>query len=268
MTNRELGPASKSDRSPPVNQQVDFRIGNVLRHTRLVCARNFFNLAVIAGIAVVPGFIVPARDGYAPVNLGLPTWATISIYVASILLGQSIMCFVAFRSMRGRRVSLTEGLKVGLRRSLPLVGITLFIFVILGFLQSHSESNRSTVIAAILLLPIWLMAMPVCVIEGLGPLRSLGRGWALTKDHRWKMLALVLLAIVAGAGLLMMMRFLVRAILQFGPPGFVGPVARIDAQVWTALWLAFFAVLLAVSYHGLRSARGGNEADRLVEVFE
>ena len=249
-----------------MKQPTDFRIGSVLKRTRLVFAWNFFNLAGIAGIAVVPGFIVPARDGYAPVDLGLPRWAAISIYVTSILLGQSIMCFVAFQRMRGRPISLSEGLKVGLHRSLPLVGITVFILVILGILQSLSDSYLAAAIAGVILLPIWLMAMPVCVIEGLGPLRSFGRSRVLTKGHRGKML--VLLAIVAGAGLLAMMRFLVPAILSFGPSEIVGPVARISALTWTALWMAFFAVLLAVSYHELRAARGGNEADQLVEVFE
>jgi hypothetical protein len=263
MTDRELGLASKPERSPPVKQPTDFSIGSVLKRTRLVFARNFFDLAGIAGIAVVPGLIVPARDGYAPVNLGLPTWAATSMYVASILLGQSIMCFVAFQRMRGRPISLSEGLKVGLHRSLPLVGITLFILVILGILQSRSDSYLAAVIAGVILLSIWSMALPVCAIEGLGPLRSFGRSRALTKGHRWKMLVLVLLAIVAGAGLLTTMRFLVRAILSFGPPEIVGPVARINMMTWTALWTAFFAVLLAVSYHELRAA-----ADRLVEVFE
>jgi hypothetical protein len=238
---------------------TDFRIGSVLRRTRFVFARNFFNLAGIAGIALVPsGFIVPARDGCAPVNLGLPTGAAISIYVASILFGHSIMCFVAFQRMRGRPTSLSGGLTVGLHRSLPPVGITLFILVILGILQSLSGSYLAAAIAGVILLPIWLIALPVCVIEGLGPLRSFGRSRALTKGHRWKML--VLLTMVAGAGLLTTMRFLVRAILSFGPPEIVGPIARIDTLTWTALWTAFFAVLLAVSYHELRAAKEGNES--------
>jgi hypothetical protein len=145
---------------------------------------------------------------------------------------------------------------------------TLFILVILGILQSLSDSYLATAIAGVILLLILLMAMPVCVIEGLGPLRSFGRSRALTKGHRRKMLLLVLLAIVAGAGLLTTMRSLVRTILSSAPPEIVGPVARIDAQTWTALWLAFFAVLLAASYHELRAAEEGNEADRLAEVFE
>jgi hypothetical protein len=264
MSDRELGPASKPDRSPPVKQPTDFRIISVLKRTRLVFARNFFNLAGIAGISVVPVFFVPARDGYVPVNLGLPTRAAASICVVSILLSQSIMCFVAFQRMCGQ--PMREGLKVGLHRSLPLVGITLSILLILGILLSLSDAGLAA--AGAILLPVWSMPMTVCVIEGLGPLRGFGRSRELTKGHRWKMLALVLLAIVAVVALLTMMGFLVRAILSFGPPSFVGPVARINALTWMAVWSAFVAVLLTVSYHELRAAKGGNEADRLVEVFE
>jgi hypothetical protein len=252
-----------SDKGPQVKQPTDFRIGSVFKRTGSVFARNFFDLAGIAGIAVLPGLIVPARDGYAPVNLGLPTWAGISIYVTSILLGQSIMCFVAFQRMRGRPISLSEGIKAALRRSLLLVGITLFILVIVGILQSRSESYLAGLIAGVIFLSIWVLALPVCVNEGLGPLRSFGRSWALSKGHRGKMLVLVLLAIGAALVLLPMMGFLVRAILSFGPSEIIGPVARINLLTWTALWTTFFAILLAVSYHELRAA-----ADRLVEVFE
>ena len=111
---------------------ADFRIGRVLRRSRLVFARNFFQLAGIAAIAVIPGLIVPATDGYAPINLGLPTWAPISLYAAGVLLGQSIMCFLAFERMRGRPTSFREGLMVGLHRSLPLVGMSFLLLASLN----------------------------------------------------------------------------------------------------------------------------------------
>src|SRR5262249_11316469 len=203
------------------------------------------------------------RDGYAPINLGLPTWAAMSVYVTSILLGQSIMCFVVFQRIRERPISLSEGIKAALHRSLLLVGMTLFILVMIGILQSRSESYGAGLIAGVMFLSIWVMALPACVIEGLGPLHSFGRSWAPSKGHRGKMLVLVLLAIGAALVLLPTMGFLARVILSFGPFEIIGPVARINMMTWTALWTTFFATLLAVSYHELRAA-----ADRLVEVFE
>jgi hypothetical protein len=52
--------------------------------------------------------------------------------------------------------SLREGLKVGLQRALPLVGISLFILVLFGTLRSLPDAA----IAGIILLPGWVMAMP------------------------------------------------------------------------------------------------------------
>src|SRR5262245_35547835 len=103
------------------------------------------------------------------------------MYAASILFGQSIMCFVAFQRMCGRPISLSAGFKVGLRRSLPLVGTTLVIIVILGILQSSSDSYLGGLMAGIILLFICSTALPVCAIEGLGLRRSFGGSWELTK---------------------------------------------------------------------------------------
>src|SRR5262249_4863143 len=157
-------------------------------------------------------------------------------YVTSILLGQSIMCFVAFQRMRGRPISLSEGLTAALHRSWLLVGIAFLILFTIGILQSRSESYVAGVFAGVIFLLIWVMALPVCVIEGLDPLRSFGRSWALSKGRRGKMLVLLLLAFAALLGSLGTMRSLVRAILSFGPSGLIGPIARIDQLTWTALW--------------------------------
>src|SRR5262249_7941484 len=106
-----IGTCVQAGAHSSVKQPTDFRVGSVLKRTSLMFARNFFDLAGIAGIAVVPALIVPARDGYAPINLGLPAWAAISVYATSILLGQSIMCFVVFQRIRERPISLRECIK-------------------------------------------------------------------------------------------------------------------------------------------------------------
>jgi hypothetical protein len=257
MTDRELELAPEFEPGPHVERGIDFRIASVLKRTCRVFGRNFFELAAFALIAIAPVLVVPAaQDGYAPVDLGLSTRMGGYLLATSALLGHSIICFIAFQRMGGRPVGLGEDLKIGLRRSLPLVGIALVIMSILG-------------IPALILLPIWSMVMPVCVIEGVGPLRGLSRSVALTKGYRGKMLALLFLAIALGAGLLPTMRFISGVIIRsFGPPEIVGSVVRVDALTWTALWLAFFAVLLAVSYHDLRAAHGGNQPDGIAEIFE
>jgi hypothetical protein len=250
---------------PVVKPLTDLKIGGILRRTSLVFAQSFFPLAGIAGIAFLFGFVVPSqRDGYAPVDLGLPMTVANSIFLTCILLGQSAMCVVAFQHLRGQRIGLGEALNIGLRRSLPLVGIVLISLVILKLLLSLSVA----VTVGIVLLPMWSMVMPICVIERLDPLRSFSRGQALTKGHRGKMLGLILLVIVAGMALLTTVPLLVRTILLLGPHALVGPVARLNGLTWMALWTVFFAVLLAVCYHELRADEGRIKPGQIVEVFE
>ena len=59
------------------------------------------------------------------------------------------------------------------------------------------------VIPALILYVMWFVAIPVCVVEQLGPFRSLGRSRQLTKGHRWKILGLLLVilipALIVGA---------------------------------------------------------------------
>jgi hypothetical protein len=45
---------------------------------------------------------------------------------------------------------------------------------------------------------MWMVALPACVVEGLGPIKSLGRSANLTKGHRWKILGIFLVLNVVG----------------------------------------------------------------------
>ena len=122
-------------------------------------------------------------------------------------------------------------------------------------------------ITGTILLTMFSVMMPVCVIESLGPIRSLQRTIVLTRGYRWKGLLVVFLVIVFGAGFITTMRSLMSAILASSPPEIAGRVSRINA-IWVALWLAFFAVFLATSYRELRAAKQGNESDQIAGVFE
>jgi hypothetical protein len=268
-------------------QEGDFRIGGVLKQTCSVFAGNFLKFTAIAVTSVVPTLTFPARDGYAPVDLGLSMRAAGVICLASFLLGESIMFVSAIQVLQGRSIRLSDSFKLGLRRFPSLAGIGLFIFLILIFVfatflfilatlqglsdTSSAADNPSAALALSLafvtLLTVFSVAMPICVIEGLGPLRSLRRGVTLTKGHRWKVLLLVFLVIVIGAGFMAMMRILMSTLLASSPPEIVGRVSRINA-IWVALWLAFFAVALATSYHELRAAEGGNKRDQIAAVFQ
>jgi len=276
-----------SDPNVALTGPTGFRVGSVIKKTCLVFAGNFPKFAGIAVTSAVPTLTFPAPDGYAPIDLGLSTRMAGLVSLASFLLGQSIIIVGAIEVLHQRPIRLSDILKVGLRRFPPLAGIAAFFLLILvlvlatfffllatfrGMADALSALERPSAglilpITGTILLTMFSVMMPVCVIESLGPIRSLQRTIVLTRGYRWKGLLVVFLVIVFGAGFITTMRSLMNAILASSPPEIAGRVSRINA-IWVALWLAFFAVFLATSYRELRAAKQGNESDQIAGVFE
>jgi hypothetical protein len=114
---------------------------------------------------------------------------------------------------------------------------------------------------------------PVCVVERVGPFRSLGRSRQLTKGHRWRILGLVLL--IAIPGLIVGAIVGVVTLFTLGPSGFLTLDAALTSSldklvglVWKATWGAFFAAAIAVTYHDLRVAKEGLTTEQIAAVFE
>jgi hypothetical protein len=195
----------------------DFRLGNVLSRTWSVYSRNFVTFMVIIGIANLPSLLIPQPAVGTPANpaasLSLTFFALLFLTIVLSALGQAMVLYGAFQAMRGRPVNLADCVKAGLSRFLPIIGLTVCIVVGLIF------AAILLVFPAIMLSMMWFVATPVCVVEQLGPLRSLGRSRELTKGHRWRIFGLVLLVLIPA--------FIVGAIVgvvtlvTMGPSGFV-----------------------------------------------
>ena len=104
------------------------------------------------------------------------------------------------------------------------------------------------------------VAMPVCIVERLGPVKSLGRSSMLTKGHRWKVFGLwlvIMLVTAVGAGML-------------GGIGYAtGPiVGGLLKLIWGALAGAFNAIMVVVAYHDLRVVKEGVDTDHIASVFD
>ena len=277
---------------PPALAPDDFRIGHVLSLSWSVFSRNFLKFGLISGVAALPRLMF-ARA--APVNVANPfaNWKNLAIAFALLmllsLLGQAIVLHAATQHMRRKPVSLLDSVKVALARFLPLLGIGLLVtlaFAGVVLLAIASVSVLATIPGArpTVLIPLaiigwsvpflflfimWSVAVPACVIERLGPFRSLRRSRALTKGHRWKLLALLLVGLVGGllssltAGVL-----LGTTIAAVGPgsPWTIG--IQIIGRIWNAFWTAIFMVLIAVTHRDLRVAKEGLDTDQVATVFE
>jgi hypothetical protein len=170
-------------------------------------------------------------------------------------LAVAINLHAAFQSMRGRPVSLGESVAGGLSRFLPLVGV-MILFTLgatLGFLL--------LIVPGVILMVMWYVAVPACVLEKTGPVRSLGRSRELTKGYRWKVFGLILLVYV-----LSILGNAFGALLANTAAGMWG--AAIAQLIWQGIAAGFGSVLIAVVYYYLRVAKEGVDVDQIAAVFD
>jgi hypothetical protein len=245
--------------------ESDFRAGRVFSRTFSVLSRNLLPFCIVTAIASLPNFLfftlrevgagpvkfMAADPGTAAATLGLGVIMTVVLSALS----QAIVLYAAFEDMRGQPVNLLESTKIGLRRIFPVVAVALAT----TFLASLAAV--ALVFPAFIVFTMLAVATPACVVERLGPIKSMGRSARLTKGHRWKMFGLWLLTIIGGA---IVQGVLVSAAAMIGGR----PLALLIQFVVSAVWGAFYAILIVVAYHDLRVAKEGVDTDQIAAVFD
>lgn len=230
----------------------EFRIGRVFSRTVTLLSRNFPIYFAVAALAALPGVLLEhsgAQKGGAGPLLG---------FILMVVLGplsQAIMLHGAFQDMRGGPVSLSESVRAGFGRWLPLIGLSLCmgLAVAMGFLL--------LIVPGLILMTMWYLATPACMVERLGVSASFARSSALTKGHRWQVFGMILLITIPAA----VMAVVIKAAL--GLTGSTGLVIS-GSLVWTALVGAFGAIFAVVTYHELRVAKEGVDIRQLAAVFD
>jgi hypothetical protein len=106
----------------------------------------------------------------------------------------------------------------------------------------------------------WSIALPACVIEGRGPVDSLGRSARLTKGHRWKIFGIILLVCTPLPA--------ATAILA-AAMSFLGPALQYLGQfVLGVAWITGFSSVLTLIFHDLRVAKEGVDIGQIADVFD
>jgi len=249
----------------------DFRIGKVFSRAWSVFSRNFVTFMVVIGVANLPSLLMPQPSpgtAASPAEILNPTFFVVLLLVIVLsTLGQAMVLYGAFQDMRGRPVSLADCLQIGLRRLFPIIGLAIIMVVALMFAAIF------LIFPAVMLAMMWFVATPVCVVEQLGPFRSMGRSRELTKGRRWRLFGLVLLilipAIIVGA------IFGAVTFFMLGPNGLLtlssvltSWLGQLISLVWKAAWGGFFAAVIAVTYHDLRVAKEGLTTEQIASVFD
>lgn len=234
----------------------EFRIGKVISTTLSVYMRHVVPFSLVAAVIWLP---LAAVLALATTSTS-PEQAQIFVVVAALLglllqpLSTGAILYGAFQDMRGRGVDMGASLKWALSRFLPLFGLS--ILAALGVMAGMI----ALVIPGIMLMVMWFVAVPACVVEKTGPVESLSRSSELTKGNRWPVFGVIL---IVGIVLAIIGQIIQVASIAAGPVVFL-----IAVGIWQGISQAFNAVFVAVTYHDLRVAKEGVDVERIASVFD
>jgi len=240
--------------------EADFRVGSVISRSASVLSRHFVTFFIVALVAVLPILLLPKPQTTEPRDLdqllSMFAWLLMSYVLKTVLstLAEAVILHAAFQDMRRQPVRLADSLNAVLGRFLPLIGLAFLVAVLLLL------GMTLLFIPGFILYTMWFVGLPACVVERRGPWTSLRRSRELTKGHRWKVFGLGLLLIIASFGALP---------IGFGLGAVAGPTAALIGRlIWSAMWIAFAAIVIAVTYHDLRVAKEGADIDQVAAVFD
>jgi hypothetical protein len=217
-----------------------------------VLSRNLLPFCLVSLVASLPNILVYAPTGIAPDRFDV--WSGVGVVRAMLFaLSQAAVLHAAVDDMRGRPVNLIESLKLGLRRSFPVLGVAICVLILAAL--------GAVALFFLALMVMVFVAVPACVVERLGPVKSMERSARLTKGHRWKVFGLWIATLIVG--------LIVESVLSGLLAAVGGAVVRAAVLlVWSAVLSAFSAILAVVTYHDLRVAKEGIDSDETAAVFD
>jgi hypothetical protein len=241
----------------------ELRIGHVFRNAWTVFSANFLIFFTISAIVALPYLLLQvalASDsallGPSPAPDAFDWRVFIGWLLAMVLnlVAQAVILYVAFRYLRGLPAPIGDAVRTGLAHLFPVLGVVILLVVGagVGFL--------TLIVPGIILLMRWSVAVPACVVEGLGPMASLGRSFTLTKGHGWQIFGISLLIWIASSIVTSLLGLVTHPI---------GTTAELIADfLWTAVWTAYFNSVMVIVYHDLRVAKEGVDVDQIAAVFD
>ncbi len=249
-----------------------FRVGHVYARAFAIIAKHAVPLLTIAAIGTLPfvyvdltlfgpylnhpgtvlnPYMLGARVGPNP---GLGYFLSLFGGSLSAFIFQAALIYMTFQATRGHGVSAGAALWRAVVRFLPILGLVICFGLTLAL------AAILLVVPAFIAYAMFYVAIPVCVIERLGPIKSMGRSRALTKGHRWQIAGIVLPTVIFFG----ILNALLPPLLSFG-----GPVILIGGiLVLRAFATIVGAALVTTAYHDLRIAKEGSDTDRMAAVFD
>lgn len=253
----------------PAPAAGEFRVGQVFSRAWSVLSGNVTKFLPLTAILALPELanlitgtsrataVPEAQPDMSPGALLAVGGSAIGFLIIWIILNvvtEATVLYGSFQAMRNRPVEIGESFKKGLARLVPIIGLSICLAVTIGF------GAILFLVPGLILLSMYFVALPACVVERLGPFQSMRRSADLTRGHRWKIfgiwVVLWLVSVIVGSVLL--------AILTVGNH----VVAVIGQAVWDTLMGAYQSIVIAVAYHDLRVTKEGVDIEHIASVFD
>jgi hypothetical protein len=232
-------------------QPAELRIGSVLSKAFEVLFGNFVTFIAISAVATIPAIYY---EWATLTGSHGNRWLEIALRVVLSSLCEAMVLYAAFQTLRSRPVSIAGSVARGLQRFFPVIGTAFFstIIVMLGFLLLVIPGLIASIMLA--------LALPVCVVERLGPIESLSRSAELTKGYRWQIFGALF-----AVGIVEMVASVAIAVARH-----TDTLALYLALffVVTVLFRAYQSVLIAIIYHDLRVIKDGIDLEGIAAVFD
>jgi hypothetical protein len=235
----------------------EFRILPVIRRSFAVVSANWLKLLSL-GIALELPALILFPDQFAlaakePDSVSLFQLESIFRSLLGII-GDAAITYGVFTAASGHVIDLRQSATRGFGRfkSLVILSIYFGIGITLGLF--------ALAIPGLVLLTMWFVATPACLVEGLTAVESLRRSRELTKGFRLRLLGLM-----ATVGIATLIVSVVLSALTGQAPTLV---ANGISLVWLALADILEIVVITVAYVELRIAKEGPDPDHIAAVFD
>jgi hypothetical protein len=259
----------------PARRSTPIRIGAVLGQARKIFLASWASWTGIMALGYAPLCVmglagktatryIESLDASAPGTLALQLALLFWLLLCLVgpMLASAAVNFGAAQELNGRGFSSGLSLKSALLRSPAILALCALIgmCVALGMIL--------VIACGLFFLCLYSVAVPACVIERLGPIRSMGRSAFLTKGNRWRVFG-VLSLLHGGVAALVALDTLISPLIGMAV-NFDRSADVIYVSVGCLYFAisAFIAVAFSVLYSHLRVAREGIEVEHLAVVFD
>ena len=229
----------------------EFRIANIFGQSFAILSRDFLPFVLLTALATSPNLLVALAGGVESHLV-----SSVLAILLGLVLGSLAQAFVlhgAFQHMMGREVRAGESLAVALARFFPIIGTSVCVTFAIAF------GSLLLILPGITWLMMWWVAVPVCVVEGLGPIHSMRRSRELTRGHRWKLFEIFVLLIILDV--------VASSLLGLVVAGVGAIPSAVVTWVWMAVYTAFSAIVAITAYHDLRVLKDGVDTQQIAAGF-